>query len=818
MAKMTLKQQVWLFLGALVALLFAGDLWLSHGRLKQEMRSEAEANARTVYDIMMATRRIYHEQFLDSELPINRKTIGFLPAHALSRIGDQFAEHSDTGISFNNVSDRPRNPDNRADRHELAAMAWYRQNPQATERVDEILDDDGRQALLFTSPVWIEEYCLKCHGKPEAAPAGLIAANDPAFDYRIGDLRGLISVRIPTDKFDTRFWQVWGDQLLIKLASYLLLLGCVGLLLEKLVVQRLSRLEKGTRRIAEGDYGHPLAIRGSDEISRLAGAFGSMAEEISQREEHLRKLSLAVEQSPESIVITDLHGNIEYVNACFEQTTGYRAADVIGRNPRLLQSGRTAPETYQSLWRALAEGTVWHGEFSNLRKDGSEYIEAAIIAPLHQPDGRITHYVAVKQDITGQKRAAAELAAHRNHLAELVEERTRELNLAKEQAEQASRTKSSFLANMSHEIRTPLNAIMGMAHLIRRGSLDPVQSERLRKLEGASTHLLQTINSVLDLSKIESGKFVLEQIEVRLDEILENLGSILHDKLADKQLRFTSSLPADLPPLIGDPTRLQQALLNYLGNAIKFTASGSIRLTIGVAVEETRRICLRFAVSDTGIGIPAEVAQRLFAPFEQADNSTTRKFGGTGLGLAIVRNIARAMGGEAGVDSEPARGSTFWFTAWLEKAGSGNAQPADSTVRLPAEEALTALAPGLRVLLAEDEPINREITRILLEDAGLQVDAIEDGSQALAAARRLHYDLILMDMQMPVMDGLTATREILQLPGCATIPIIATTANAFVEDKAGCLQAGMVDVITKPLQPEVFYTTLLKWITLSQKS
>ncbi|NHC06511.1 c-type heme family protein [Azonexus fungiphilus] len=811
---MTLKQQVWLFLGGLFALLFAVDLWLSHGQLKREMRAAAETDARTVYDIILAMREVYHQQFLDSELPIRRNTVGFLPAHALSRIGEQFAGRSDTGIRFNNVSDRPRNPDNQADRHELAAMAWYRANPQASEKIDEI-DEGGHPALLYTAPLWIEEYCLNCHGKPQTAPAGLLAADDPAFGYKIGDLRGLISIRIPTAAFEQRFWQIWGQQLLVKIGSYLALLLGIGLLLERLVVQRLARLEAGARRIAAGDYALPPGPRGSDEIDRLAEAFGNMAEDIRERETHLRKLSLAVEQSPESIVITDLHGTIEYVNACFVHTTGYRPHEVIGENPRILRSGDTPPEVYQALWETLTAGRIWRGEFNNRRRDGSAYVESAVIAPLHQEDGRITHYVAVKQDITAQKRAAAELAEHRERLEELVAARTRELHQAKEQAEQASRAKSSFLANMSHEIRTPLNAILGMAHLIRRGRLDPLQGERLRKLEGASSHLLQTINGVLDLSKIESGKLELERTEVRLDEIVENIGSILHDKFAEKGLAYSNQLPPLLPPLLGDPTRLQQALLNYLGNAVKFTAHGSIHLQVDVLAEADSRLQLRFVVSDSGIGIAADALGRLFAAFEQADNSTTRRFGGSGLGLAIVRHIARAMDGDAGAESEPGRGSRFWFTAWLDK---GRPAPAPALPPLAAESALKALAPGLRLLLADDEPINREITRLLLEDVGLQVDTAGDGAQALAAARERHYDLILMDMQMPVMDGLAATRAILALPGRSTVPVIATTANAFLEDKAACLQAGMVDVITKPLEPEVFYAKLHQWISICRKA
>ena len=281
----------------------------------------------------------------------------------------------------------------------------------------------------------------------------------------------------------------------------------------------------------------------------------------------------------------------------------------------------------------------------------------------------------------------------------------------------------------------------------------------------------------------------------------------------EKGLRFTLDLPAGLPPLQGDATRLQQALLNYLSNAVKFTQSGEVALQVEVLAQEAERCQLRFTVRDTGPGIAPENLARLFLPFEQADNSTTRRFGGTGLGLAIVRHIALAMGGDSGASSQLGAGSQFWFTCWLTIAHQ-------TAVTAPAaaqqEARLRTLTAGRRVLLAEDEPINREIVCSLLDDVGLVVDTAENGAEALAAASRQHYDLILMDMQMPVMDGLTATRRILALPGYAQVPIIATTANAFVEDQHACLAAGMVEVLTKPLDVELLYASLCRWLRVDE--
>ena len=516
------------------------------------------------------------------------------------------------------------------------------------------------------------------------------------------------------------------------------------------------------------------------------------------------------------IISLDTEGRIRLINRKGCEILGFAESELLGRDwfSTCLPRDPTEAEIREVFQRIMA------GELA-----GVEYVENPVITRqgearliawhnslLRDKAGAVMGSLSAGEDITDRRRIEEQLERHREELEAQVRVRTQELAQAKDAAEAANVAKSTFLANMSHEIRTPLNAITGMAHLIKRQGLTPRQGESLAKLESAGKHLVAVLNDILDLSKIEAGKLTLSRDRIDLAELAENVRTMLLDAALAKGLDCAIECSAALPTVIGDSTRLQQALLNYTSNAVKFTESGRIILRILAVDESPTRIRLRFEVEDTGIGIAANALPRLFRPFEQADNSLTRAYGGTGLGLVITRKIAEQMGGDAGAASSEGKGSTFWFTVHLPKADAP-AQPRPATAAaIDCEAQLRTECAGCRLLLVEDDPINQEIGSHILRDAGLLVDVANDGIEAVGKASAGSFDVILMDMQMPRMNGLEAARAIRAMPRHAETPIIALTANAYDDDRAHCMAAGMDDFLSKPTSPEALFATVLKWL------
>ncbi len=517
---------------------------------------------------------------------------------------------------------------------------------------------------------------------------------------------------------------------------------------------------------------------------------------ISERkriEIEVRKLSRAVEQTPSAVIITDRAARIEYVNPAFERTTGYTAAEALGQNPRMLKSDEHDQAFYRQLWGKLIEEGAWHGEIVNRRKDGELYWELASISAVRDEQGKTTHYLSIQEDITARK--ASEAA----------------LDRARRAAEQANRAKSDFLANMSHELRTPLNAILGYSQVLER---DPEIGDRQRKdlanIRGAGEFLRLLIDDILDLARIEAGRFELHAEPCGLAPLVNRIEEMIRPKIGDKPVSFDVLGVRDLPETVrADERRLQQILLNLLSNAVKFTARGFIRLDLGY--HQGR---LRAQVADSGIGMNAEQLARLFEPFSQFAVNAQKE--GSGLGLMISKSLAEAMGGMIEVESTPDEGSRFTVTLPLPPLAARDAPSRDRYPSLEGYARNDAMDAPLRLLVVDDGAENRAVLRRLLEPLGFEVDEAENGRAALERVGATSPDLVLMDLAMPEMDGLTATRELLrQTPA---LPIVAVSARAFRSDREESAAAGCVEHIAKPVSAEALLKVLEGRLPLTWKA
>ena len=531
-------------------------------------------------------------------------------------------------------------------------------------------------------------------------------------------------------------------------------------------------------------------------ILRTAGSLGRAdqqrrAAEQARLAQH-EQLTGIIDSAMDAVIMVDSRQRIVLFNPAAEIIFGRRSVEAVGQPLDILMPASAWAAHAQHIRDFAAQGAASRRMAGartayGLRANGETFPIEASVSQL-EVDGQ-RYFTAMLRDVTQRQ----------------IDQQ------ARADAELASRTKSSFLANMSHEIRTPMNAIIGLTHLLRRADPTPEQAERLDKIDLSGRHLLAIINDILDISKIEAGQLRLEQTDFHLSAVLDNVRSIVAEQARVKGLRLTVD-PDGVPTwLRGDPTRLRQALLNYAGNAVKFSEHGEVAIRALLLGHQHDELLVRFEVQDSGIGIAPQDQARLFNDFEQADASTTRRHGGSGLGLAITRRLAGLMGGDVGLTSTPGVGSTFWFTARLGH-GRGVIPALKAVGDFNAEVELRQRFSGTPLLLVEDNAVNLEVALELLHGVGMAVDTATDGREAIDKARDTPYELILMDMQMPVMDGMDATRVIRTLPGWASRPILALTANAFNEDREQCLKAGMDDFIVKPVNPDALYRTLLHWL------
>lgn len=519
----------------------------------------------------------------------------------------------------------------------------------------------------------------------------------------------------------------------------------------------------------------------SDELGRLATTLEDFKTRTAAAIRELANQKFALDQHA-IVSISDTKGSITYANDRLCAISGYTRDELLGKNHRILKSGRHPESLYKEMWGTITNGKTWHGEICNRNKNGEPYWVSSTIVPLPGSDGSPEAYISIHTDITASKHIEQQLQA------------------AKEAADAANKAKSDFLATMSHEIRTPLNGVIGFTELLLGTPLTPEQHHHVELLRSSGENLLALINDILDLSKIEAGKLVLENTTVNFLRCVGDTIELLSDQAAKKNLQLVTEIKPDTPEwILGDTLRIRQVLLNLIGNAIKFTPAGGVRVEISPDMHH-----LQVRVIDTGVGLTDEQQSRIFRKFSQADTSTTRRFGGTGLGLVICKNLIETMGGEIGVHSTPGKGSTFWFRIPV-RIPEPAPKTTDTNGSLPAssQQLLHQPAPagsnGLPVLIVDDSEVNLLVAGSMLQALGYRTETAPDGRVALEMAGRVPYAAILMDYHMPVLDGVDATRNIRSQTG----PNQDTTiigVSASLDDRDTCLAAGMNHFLPKPFR------------------
>jgi PAS domain S-box-containing protein len=485
------------------------------------------------------------------------------------------------------------------------------------------------------------------------------------------------------------------------------------------------------------------------------------------------------------VAVTNTKGDITYANQKFCEISGYKIDELLGKNHRLLNSGTHPKEFFTEMYKDIANGKIWHGEICNVNKNKEIYWVKTTIVPFLNKHNKPVSYISIRTDITERKKDAEQL------------------KIALKKAELGTESKTRFLATMSHEIRTPLNGIIGMANLLGDTTLDDEQKEYVSIIQKSSDLLLSLINDILDLTKIESEQIELENTTFLVIETFDSCLKVFEPQVKQKNIQFTKYYSNDIPHyLVGDTTRLQQIMFNLLGNALKFTHQGSIDFSLKINSKKENSVVLQGCVSDTGIGIPANKFYKLFKPFSQTDDSTTRKYGGTGLGLTICKKLLKLMDGEIWVESEEGKGAKFFFT-WTAQLAKVKAEPVLESIEK--DDSHSALS----ILIVEDNLINQKVLTLLLKRLNFQnVTIVNDGLECVKMFENKNFDMVFMDLQMPNIDGLNTTKIIRSLKLSKQPYIIALTGNVFLENVEECYESGMDNFLSKPLALESLKTVI----------
>lgn len=629
--------------------------------------------------------------------------------------------------------------------------------------------------------------------------------------------------------------------LLPRIAVMLTLLIVIFLMVRKSVLGPISQLSRAIRESRDsGTFTSPTSMP-NNEIGTLGQLFADVFHKLEDSHLENERLALVANGTHAGVLISDATGRIVWVNVGFTQKTGYARADIEGRTPSEILSGNSLIGAIGILGQSLRSGVGCNIEAKNHTRDGTPYWATVEVRPIHDKMGRIKNFIVVETDISQFKNAEKALEVSRaqtdERMAELqttqkvleaernkLDKTARELVVAKEAAEQANRAKSDFLTTMSHEIRTPMNGVIGLAEVLLQDDLTPRQREQTELIKESGESLLTIINDILDLSRLEAGRLDLTMDACSPHDIVHAVLDLMRPQAEAKGLTLRSKIDDNVPAAFtSDAQRLRQMLLNFVGNAVKFTPQGSVDLHVGLRSDKTSGAQIAFTVRDTGIGIPADILPKLFNRFAQATSQTSNTHGGSGLGLAISRELATLMNGTIDVASATGVGSTFTLVLPLAGETMPVATPevtpvVPTVVATPATVVaskepvvLESDKPRLRVLLAEDQPVNQKLMRAVMEQLGHELTIANNGVEAVRALRAHSFDIILMDIQMPELDGVLTTK-VIRASDCSwrTIPIVAVTAHAMEGHRQAYLAAGMDGFVSKPFRMDVLVGEMVR--------